>query len=98
MFTSRMCRELAAHDSHGISQTQGTSGNQHLIDFDTSIVHPLPNGKLEWVSTGANQGTCSLICHGITHDGQSYGGATEALLRRSVAPLPAAKGGTVKLR
>ncbi len=59
------------HDSHGISQTQGSASNQRLINFDTSVVRPF-NGTLQWTSTGANQGTCTLICHNKTHNKQKY--------------------------
>jgi len=86
------------HDSHGISQTQGSPSNQRLINFDTSIVRPLPNGKLEWAPTGANQGTCSLICHSTTHDGQTYGAVAGALIKRSVLPPPAVRSGSRKPR
>jgi hypothetical protein len=82
------------HDSHGIAQTQGTSSNQRLINFDTSIVRPLPkNGKLEWMPTGPNQGTCTLLCHDTPHDAQPYGGVAGALIKRSVLGPPAVKHG-----
>ena len=30
------------------------------------------NGVLTWTSTGTGTGTCTLVCHGKTHDGESY--------------------------
>ncbi len=62
----------ACHDAHGISSAQGTlTNNSNLINFDTSIVHAY-NGQLKFVDTGVNHGTCTLTCHGETHNNMSY--------------------------
>ncbi|USN99285.1 MAG: hypothetical protein H6810_01000 [Phycisphaeraceae bacterium] len=61
------------HDAHGISSLQGSStGNSHLINFDTSVVLPNSQGRLEFRDTGIFSGTCNLRCHGENHRGESY--------------------------
>lgn len=61
------------HDPHGISATQGNSSNNaRLINFDTSVVTPNSAGRLEYVSTGPNRGSCYLRCHGDDHNPESY--------------------------
>ncbi|HEY5903594.1 MAG TPA: S8 family serine peptidase, partial [Anaerolineales bacterium] len=49
------------HDTHGSEQ-------QHLINFDTSVVTILPgyNSKTAWNWNGSH-GTCYVACHGNTH-------------------------------
>lgn len=66
----------ACHDAHGISSLQGsTTNNSNLINFRTDIVFPHPsNGRLEFVDTGINSGTCTLRCHGENHSNEDYGG------------------------
>jgi predicted CXXCH cytochrome family protein len=60
------------HDPHGISSTQGNStNNSKLINFDTNIVKA-NNGTLRFVSTSPNRGNCTLVCHGQTHNAESY--------------------------
>jgi len=72
------------HDPHGISATQGNStNNSHLINFDISIVEPVPPnpndpndqnvGKLMFEDGGFNSGTCYLSCHGTVHSPCEYG-------------------------
>jgi predicted CXXCH cytochrome family protein len=61
------------HDPHGISSTQGTpSNNSKLINFDTAIVRPTTGGRLQFISTSTNHGTCYLVCHGQDHNPKSY--------------------------
>lgn len=61
------------HDPHGVSATQGnTSHNSKLINFDTSVVTANSSGRLEYVSTGTNKGSCYLRCHGDNHNPESY--------------------------
>jgi len=54
------------HDPHGVA------GNPHLINFNTAYVTPSSSGRLEYNSTGARRGNCSLTCHGKNHDPESY--------------------------
>ncbi|MHC4995106.1 MAG: cytochrome c3 family protein [Planctomycetota bacterium] len=62
----------ACHDPHGISSVQGNSmNNSHLINFDTNIVTD-HNGKLEFVDLGFRRSECTLTCHGVVHDRESY--------------------------
>lgn len=62
----------ACHDSHGINAGQGNAtNNSHLINFDTSIVRPY-NGVIRFTDLGTRRGTCTLICHGETHNNESY--------------------------
>jgi predicted CXXCH cytochrome family protein len=66
------------HDPHGISATQGNfTNNTHLINFDVSIVEPVPEpsvnaGRLMFEDLGANRGRCYVACHGMVHDGVEY--------------------------
>jgi len=80
------------HDSHGISSGQGTArNNQHLVNFDTSIVRPdTATGRLEYDATAPRSGTCYLTCHGVAHSPLSYGLAAVAPLR--AAPRRPAPG------
>jgi hypothetical protein len=57
------------HDSHGVENVA------HLINFNTIYVTPSANGRLEYVSTGAGNGNCSLTCHGKDHSATPYGAA-----------------------
>lgn len=61
------------HDAHGISSAQGSStGNTHLMNFDTSVVEPLSNGRMEFVDNGILSGACYIRCHGENHAPASY--------------------------
>ena len=62
------------HDAHGVDGARGSSvNNANLINFDISIVEPLPGtGMLEYTDMGAQSGTCSLRCHGNDHDETRY--------------------------
>ena len=53
------------HDPHA------SSGTPKLINFDTRVVTPY-NGRIEFRSTGPNQGLCTLTCHGQQHNAWSY--------------------------
>ncbi len=63
----------ACHDAHGISSTQGNpTNNNHLINFDTSIVQTDMMGRLRFEDQGTFKGRCYLRCHGVTHNPKSY--------------------------
>ncbi|PKL52179.1 MAG: hypothetical protein CVV37_02465 [Nitrospira bacterium HGW-Nitrospira-1] len=63
----------ACHDAHGISSTQGNLiNNRHLINFDTTIVHPDNQGRLYFEDLGTFTGRCYLSCHGEVHMPKSY--------------------------
>lgn len=62
------------HDPHGIDDLEGNPiNNAHLINFDLSVVEPLPgSGLIEFTAMGGQTGTCSLRCHGSNHDDRGY--------------------------
>jgi len=64
----------ACHDAHGIASAQGNRrNNSHLINFDTSIVFPDPlTGRVEFNDQGTFTGSCTLTCHGTTHQRTQY--------------------------
>jgi len=63
----------ACHTGHGIGSGQGTStGNSHLINFDTFIVQPNSQGELFFRDTGTFHGECNLSCHGENHNPEDY--------------------------
>ncbi|MEF9425914.1 MAG: hypothetical protein L0956_01585 [Candidatus Mariimomonas ferrooxydans] len=63
----------ACHDPHGISLTQGNSiNNNHLINFDITIVQPDMMGRLRFEDLGTFSGRCYLRCHGENHNPKRY--------------------------
>jgi predicted CXXCH cytochrome family protein len=62
------------HDAHGIDSMIGNSvNNANLINFDMSVVQPLPSsGVLEYTSSGPQSGSCTLRCHNRDHDNMAY--------------------------
>ncbi|QQR75578.1 MAG: cytochrome c3 family protein [Holophagales bacterium] len=62
------------HDPHGVpaegAGADPESGDhRHLINFDLRIVQPLPGQRYPvFQSTGLFSGSCTLTCHGVTHD------------------------------
>lgn len=59
---------FSCHDAHGSIRYSS------LIRFNEDVVEPLPSGKLEFrtVSANSRSGSCSLVCHGVTHDDFEY--------------------------
>jgi len=66
----------SCHDPHGIVDDSLSGSHTHLINFDTRIVLPIsavpPNNKPTFNDTGIFSGSCTLICHGQTHNNLSY--------------------------
>jgi len=62
------------HDAHGVASTQGRQmSNTHLINFDSTVVFPDPiTGRLEFRDLGTFSGSCTLTCHGVRHDNETY--------------------------
>lgn len=59
----------ACHDPHGIRDNGLSGSHTHLINFDTRIVtsvNPVFN------DAGLFSGSCTLVCHGVTHTNFSY--------------------------
>lgn len=68
----------ACHDPHGVTDAGGmmpgaTGAHSHLINFDTRIVTAKPGESFpRFTDNGSFAGTCTLVCHGVTHDNASY--------------------------
>jgi hypothetical protein len=66
----------ACHDPHGIVDDILSGSHTHLINFDTRIVLPTgsvpPNNKPIFTDAGLFSGSCTLVCHGVTHSSLSY--------------------------
>ena len=62
------------HDPHGVpAGAQSTGDHTHLINFDTRSVLPKPGNAFPiYQQTGPFSGSCTLVCHGVTHDSTSY--------------------------
>ena len=61
----------ACHDPHGV-QSDGHGDHTHLINFDRTVVQPLPGNDFPLFNDiGTRSGNCSLVCHGRTHNGAS---------------------------
>ena len=61
------------HDPHGIYDDKHLSGDHtNLINFDTTVVGPVSGQTYpRFTDTGAFAGTCTLVCHGVTHNGSA---------------------------
>lgn len=75
----------ACHDPHGIADDGLSGSHTHLINFDTRIVFPVgstpPNNKPVFTDSGIFSGSCTLVCHGVTHNNASYPTDSPAILR-----------------
>jgi hypothetical protein len=61
------------HDAHGIADDGLSGSHTHLINFDTRYVSPAAgNTNPVFTDTGTFSGSCTLVCHGITHNNESY--------------------------
>lgn len=66
------------HDPHGVSSRAGIDLAQavdgtRLVNFDVRSVSPAPGRRFPIYRTkGPYSGTCTLVCHGVTHEGMSY--------------------------
>jgi predicted CXXCH cytochrome family protein len=57
----------------GIGRVSGTGSHTHLINFDTRTVLPKPGNQFPiFTDNGTFAGSCTLVCHGVTHDNTSY--------------------------
>jgi hypothetical protein len=63
----------ACHAPHGVPGS--ALEHSHLINFDRSIVRSVvaPGGGLRFRDLGRFQGSCTLLCHGVTHLNFRYG-------------------------
>jgi predicted CXXCH cytochrome family protein len=66
----------ACHDPHGIVDDMLTGSHTHLINFDITIVSPIgavpPDHKPRFNDAGTFSGSCTLVCHGVTHNALAY--------------------------
>ncbi len=62
------------HAAHGIAGAQGNAAkNFALINFDTAVVFPdIIDHQIQFNHTGAEHGTCTLMCHGKEHRNMAY--------------------------
>ena len=64
------------HDPHGVDELAGptqTGSHTHLINFDTRFVLPKAGNKYPlFKDNGTFSGSCTLVCHGVTHDNTPY--------------------------
>jgi predicted CXXCH cytochrome family protein len=65
------------HDAHGINRMRASSRNHsNLINFDRSIVRSASGAlgsRIEFEDLGRYSGSCTLVCHGVTHVRFEYG-------------------------
>ncbi len=63
----------ACHAPHGVPGS--AIEHSHLINFDRSIVRSVvaPGGGVRFRDLGRFQGSCTLLCHGVTHLDFRYG-------------------------
>ena len=75
------------HDPHGVQDNGVPTGSHtHLINFDTAYVTTAggPGTFPIYTDKGGHSGSCTLVCHGVMHDGSvkySYGGAGGVQIR-----------------
>jgi predicted CXXCH cytochrome family protein len=67
----------ACHDAHGVNVTgsaPSVSGDHtSLINFDIQTVQGAPGGRYPvFRKTGTYSGSCTLVCHGVTHNAWAY--------------------------
>ena len=68
----------ACHDPHGINPATGPSpaasgDHTSLINFDTHTALPVGStGYPIFKRNGTFSGSCTLVCHGVTHNGLAY--------------------------
>jgi hypothetical protein len=62
------------HDPHGIRDNGVSGSHKRLINFDTRVVSALPASGFSvpiFSGTGNGTGSCTLVCHGVQHDGSA---------------------------
>jgi hypothetical protein len=66
----------ACHDPHGVKDDGLSGSHTHLINFDATISQPLTSSGYPvpvFNDSGSRSGNCTLVCHGIVHDGTNAG-------------------------
>jgi len=60
------------HDPHGVVDDGVSGDHTNLINFDLNVVSPTAgNSAPLFKDNGLFSGTCTLVCHGVTHDGSA---------------------------
>ncbi len=62
----------ACHEPHGVKDNGLSGSHTHLINFDSTIVQPLASSGYSvpvFNDNGTRSGNCTLVCHGVSHDG-----------------------------
>jgi len=63
----------ACHDPHGVKTDPVSGDHIRLMNFDTRIVTPAPGNVYPlYKSLGSRTGSCTLVCHGVTHTNFTY--------------------------
>ena len=70
------------HTAHGMGATSGSITGQRLINFDANVVAANGTNPISY-TYAAGQGTCVLVCHGATHNGDG----SVAQMRRVRGPV-----------
>jgi predicted CXXCH cytochrome family protein len=70
------------HTAHGMGASSGSITGQRMINFDVNVVAPNGSSPISY-TYAAGQGTCALVCHGVTHN--SDGSVSQ--VRRIRGPL-----------
>ncbi len=69
------------HTSHGMGNISGTISGERLVNFDVNVV--APNGSTLAYNRGTN--TCTLVCHGATHNSDGSVSAASLAIRTQAA-------------
>jgi len=60
------------HDPHGVVDDNVSGSHTHLINFDSTVVSSAPGQTVPLYTDNGNfTGSCTLVCHGVTHDGSA---------------------------
>ena len=63
----------ACHDPHGVRDDMTTGSHTHLINFDIMVATPISGmSNPQFQDMGTFSGSCTLICHAVSHNNFSY--------------------------
>jgi predicted CXXCH cytochrome family protein len=68
----------SCHDPHGttvagVPDPAATGDHTSLVNFDTRTVYPVAGQRYPvFKRTGVFSGSCTLVCHGVPHNGTTY--------------------------
>jgi predicted CXXCH cytochrome family protein len=61
------------HDPHGIPDDGLSGSHTNLINFDTRYVTPVSGNTYPFFTDmGSRTGSCTLVCHGVTHNAATH--------------------------